>query len=124
MRTTLAVLLVLILTAACAGDGLKPEAPATYDSPISGTIGVAVANGDAGVMIVGVRAGSAAARAGLREGDRIRRCNGEPVANARELERRVLDSRPGSILELEIGRGAESRSVVLPVEEILTAVQA
>ncbi len=126
MRLVLVVLLVLGLTVACAGDRLNRSSAssAPYDSPIPGTIGIAAANQDGGVVVVGVREGSAAARADVRVGDRIRRCNGEAVANARELEQRVLDSRPGSVVELEVGRGAQWHNVALPVEEILTAVQA
>ena len=126
MRFFLAVLLVLGLTVACAGDNLNRSDPSSEsnDSPVPGTIGIAAANQEGGVVVVGVRAGSAAARADVRAGDRIRRCNGAAVADARDFERRVLDSAPGSVLQLEMTRGAESRSVALPVEEILTAVQA
>ena len=124
MRTTLAVFLVLILTAACAGDGIKVPPSAVYDGLIPGTIGIAVTNRNASVVVVAVRPGSAASRADVRVGDRINSCNGEPVTDEREFERRILDSRPGSVIELEIVRGAESRRVSLPVEEILTAVQA
>lgn len=122
MRTTLVALLLVILTAACAGDGRKPAVEATYDSMIPGTIGIAVSNRDSGVVVVAVRAGSAAARADIREGDRITLCNGEPVMDERGFERHVLDSRAGSLIELEIARGAQSRRVSLPVEEMLTAV--
>lgn len=124
MRSVSATLLILILTVACAGDGRDTLAPRAerYDSPIPGRIGIAVANQAAGVVVVAVRAGGAAARAGIREGDRISRCNGAPVANARQFERRVLDSRPGSVMQIELSRAGELRSVSLPVEEILTAV--
>lgn len=130
MRTTLSGLLVLVLTAACAGDGTKvPDVPAvTFDSPIPGTIGVAVTNRNSAVVVVAVRAGGAAARADVREGDRISGCNGKPVADALDFERRILDARPGSLIELEVVRGTPggttARKVSLPVEEILTAVQA
>jgi S1-C subfamily serine protease len=124
MRTTLALLCVLILTAACVGEGVKPSLSEAYDGLIPGTIGLVVTNSGSGVVIVAVRPGSAAARADVRTGDRITLCNGAPVTDEREFERRVLDSRPGSVLELEVTRGTESRRVLLPVEEILTAVQA
>lgn len=131
MRTTLVVLLLLILTAACAGDGSQLShgaAPDTsYDSLIPGTIGIVVANQGSGVVVVAVRAGSAAAHADVRAGDRISSCNGEPVTDERDFERRVLDSRTGSVIELEIARGAPGQTTVrrvsLPVEEVLTAVQ-
>lgn len=126
MRYPVLALLVLMLSAACAGSGTDRAARAAvpspnYDSPISGTIGVAVANRNAEVVVIAVRAASAAARAGIRSGDLIRRCNGKPVASAREFERRVLDSRPGTIMRLEIAHGAESTTVELPVDEILMA---
>jgi len=124
MRTTLAALFVLILTAACAGEGVKLPASAAYDGLVPGTIGIAVTNRNSSVVVVAVRPGSAASRADVRVGDRINSCNGEPVTDEREFERRILDSRPGSLIELEIARGAESRRVSLPVEEIFTAVQA
>jgi len=126
MRTTLAVLFLLAITAACAGDGGKsaPVATTGDESLISGTIGIVVANQGSGVVVVAVRAASAAARADVRAGDRISTCNGQPVTDERDFERRVLESRPGSMIELEIARGAELRRVSLPVEEILTAVQA
>lgn len=123
MRTTLAVLFLLILTAACAGDGPKAVHEATYDSAVSGTIGIVVANQGSGVVITAVRAGSPAARADVRTGDRISSCNGEPVTDEREFETRVLDSRPGSLIELEIVRGTQSRRISLPVDEIATAVE-
>lgn len=126
MRFLLVILFAAGLTTACAGDTRDVVVPVTaaYDSPIPGTIGVAAVNQDGAVVVAGVRADSAAARADVRKGDRIRACNGAPVANARDFERRVLDSRPGSILELDLMRGDKSRSVALPVEEIPTAVQA
>ena len=125
MRTTLAAFLVLVLTVACAGGGAKPATsqPPDFDSPGLGTIGIVVANQGSAVVVVAVRAGSAAARADVRVGDRINSYNGAPVTDEREFERLVLDSRPGSMIELEIARGAELRLVSLPVEEVLTAVQ-
>ena len=123
MRTTLVVLLLLILTAACAGDGHKVAPEAIYEGPIPGTIGIVVANQSSGVVVMAVRAGSPAARADVRVGDRISACNGEPVTDERQFEQRVLDSRFGSVIELEMARGAESRRISLPVDEIATAVQ-
>ena len=127
MRTTLVVLFLLILTAACAGDGRKAIPEPIYDGLIPGTIGIVVANQGSSVVVLAVRSGSAAARADVRAGDRISSCNGEPVTDEREFERRVLDSQPGSVIELEIARGApgatNTRRISLPVEEIATAVQ-
>lgn len=124
MRSAFAIVLIALLSAACAGDGRDTSASSAepHDSLIPGTIGIAVANQGADVVVSAVRPAGAAALAGIREGDRIRRCNGAPVANAREFERRVLDSRPGSVMQVELSRDGALRRVPLPVEEILTAV--
>src|ERR1700756_389327 len=101
MRVPLPATLVLILTTACA-DSLHRVAtsPPPYDSPVSGSIGVAVANRGNDVVVTDVRANSPAARAGVVAGDRIAGCNGAAVTSALDFERRVLDSRTGSVLEL------------------------
>ena len=119
---------VLVLAAACAaGGGSPPATPQTddgYNSLMPAGIGVAVATQGEDVVVTAVRPDGAAARAGVRAGDRIRRCNGDAVTSAREFERRVLESRPGGVMRLEIGRDAGTRTLELPVEEIATAVQA
>ena len=123
MRYTCVFLLVLI--AACASGGGAPTPKADgYDSLIPASIGVAVTTQGGDVVVTAVRPDGPAARAGVRAGDRIQRCNGEVVKGAREFERRVLESRPGSVMRLEIGRDAGTRTLELPVEEIATAVQA
>jgi S1-C subfamily serine protease len=81
-------------------------------SPISAAIGTAVRE-DAGKVVV-VALGPRAIRAGLREGDRILGYNGIPVTDARQFARLVLDSRPGSVVRLEVLRDA--RRLVIPVD--------
>src|SRR5438128_6689936 len=57
--------------------------------------------------IVGrVRPNSAAARAGLRPGDRILAANGRPVPELTQLDA-VFEQAKGAPIELEIARGAE-----------------
>lgn len=125
MRSMLASFLCALLAAACAGSAVdKPSVPVQYDGLLPGTIGLAFAASGGAIVVAAVRAGSAAARAGVREGDRVTRCNGEAVENLRELERRVLESRPGSAMRLELARGREIFAVELPVEEIVTATLA
>lgn len=116
MRSILACFLL-----AAAAIGCAAGSPPQYDSPIPGTIGVAVARDGGGVFVAAVRPGSAAARAGVHVGDRIERLNGEKVTDARQFERRVLDSPPGAILRLDILFGNTTRTIKLPVEEISTA---
>jgi serine protease Do len=59
-----------------------------------------------GVKVDNVKAGSAAARIGLKKGDLILGVNQQPVANLGEL-RKILDSKP-SVLALNIQRGDTS----------------
>lgn len=115
MRRALAIL--ACLAAGCAAPGV-PRA----DSPVPATIGIAVASDARGVVVIAVRPGSAAQRAGVRVGDRVMRIDREAVADARQFERRVLDAPPGAMIELELRREGESLAVELPVEEISTAL--
>ncbi|CNC39066.1 serine endoprotease DegP [Yersinia alsatica] len=60
-------------------------------------------NGKKGVKVDSVKAGTAAARIGLKKGDIIMGINQQPVQNLGEL-RKILDSKP-SVLALNIQRG-------------------
>jgi len=111
--------------AACAADPVRaPQPPITFESPLSGSVGIAVAADGTDVVVIAVRADSAAARAHLQPGDRILRVDGVPVSDATDFERRVLDATPGSVLRVEFVRGTQARIVELPVEEVLLAVRA
>jgi S1-C subfamily serine protease len=124
LKRTLASLAGMALLGACAGGAtnIEPHDAGRATSPVPGTIGIAVARDGAGLRVVAVRPGSPAARAGLRAGDRLERFNGVSIADARDFERRVLDSPPGSVVRLEFAREGDSGVVDLPVEEITTAV--
>ncbi|HBZ17111.1 MAG TPA: serine endoprotease DegP [Pantoea sp.] len=63
-------------------------------------------NGQKGVRVDNVKAGSAAARIGLKKGDVILGVNQQAVANLGEL-RKVLDTKP-SVLALNVQRGESS----------------
>jgi len=62
--------------------------------------------GDKGVRVDNVKAGSAAARIGLKKGDVIQGVNQQPVTNLGEL-RKILDAKP-SVLALNVKRGDSS----------------
>ncbi|MCX2738992.1 trypsin-like peptidase domain-containing protein [Pontibacter anaerobius] len=72
-----------------------------------------------GVYIMGVQPKSAAAVAGLEEGDIIQSINGARVASSTELSERIARQYPGDKLELTYLRNGRSRrtSVVLKGEE-------
>ena len=63
-------------------------------------------NGQKGVRVDHVKAGSAAARIGLKKGDVIRGVNQQAIANLGEL-RKILDTKP-SVLALNVQRGDNS----------------
>jgi serine protease Do len=63
-------------------------------------------NGQKGVRVDSVKAGSAAARIGLKKGDVILGVNQQGVANLGEL-RKILDTKP-SVLALNVQRGDSS----------------
>ena len=65
-----------------------------------------VETGDKGVRVDNVKAGSAAARIGLKKGDVIQGVNQQPVTNLGEL-RKVLDTKP-AVLALNVKRGDSS----------------
>ena len=63
-------------------------------------------NGQKGVRVDNVKAGSAAARIGLKKGDVIMGVNQQAIANLGEL-RKILDTKP-SVLALNVQRGDNS----------------
>ena len=65
--------------------------------------------GAAGVVVAAVRPRTAAAVAGLRSGDRVRRVNGEPIADAIDFQFHAADER----LTLTVERDGITRPIVL-----------
>ena len=65
-----------------------------------------------GALVSGVEPGSAAARAGLRQGDVITALDGEKLADNNALRNRIAGTKPGSRVAVEILR--EGRKETLP----------
>jgi len=72
-----------------------------------------------GVLVRGVFANSAAAKAGLKAGDVITSLNGERIRNASELREKLMTSREGKSLNLGVLRNKSplTLSVELPQEK-------
>jgi serine protease Do len=70
-----------------------------------------------GVLIRSVADSSPAARAGLERGDLIVRAGGVEVDGVDALYRALDSVTPGSVLELEVLRGAEERHVTIEFDE-------
>lgn len=75
--------------------------------------------GDAGAVVANVESGSAAAEAGLQEGDRVLAIDGEPVGSFEELAGIVSAETPGSTVTLLVERGGDQQEV----EVVLGAAQ-
>ncbi len=76
-----------------------------------GVSGEADPNGDAGVVVTEVTAGSGAAIAGLQVGDRILSFDGAPVTELFELAGLVRANRPGDVVTFEIVRDGERQTL-------------
>ncbi|HYG34294.1 MAG TPA: DegQ family serine endoprotease [Clostridia bacterium] len=72
-----------------------------------------------GVLVGGVSPNSAAAKAGLREGDVIVQVNGKKVTDPRSLQLVVAQNAPGTKVDLRFLRGENNRK---PAERTVTAV--
>jgi Do/DeqQ family serine protease len=70
-----------------------------------------------GVIIDAVESGSAAERAGLKQGDVIEAFNGQPVKDLNALRNRVADSAPGSNATVTIVRDGSTRDVPVILRE-------
>ncbi len=65
-----------------------------------------------------VRAGSPAAAAGLRPGDRLLRLEGGPLANAIDFYVKLAERRPGQKLKLSVERGGKPVDAEVTLQEV------
>jgi S1-C subfamily serine protease len=113
----------LAVLAGCA----QPEAAApridpapAEDSLVPGTIGIIVQPDPSGVIVTAVGARGPAARSGVRVGDVVVRYNGEPISSPRQFYRLMVDSRPGSVAQLELRREGAVHTLDVPFEQLDT----
>ena len=66
-------------------------------------------------MIAQVDPRGTAARSGLRQGDVVRRFNGKPVDDTRDLARLVAETKAGSSVPLAVIRDGKSLSLTLAI---------
>lgn len=76
-----------------------------------GQLGVMVEDTKAGVRIGEVNTGSAAEKAGIKEGDLIVEYDGERVRSARQLTRLVQETADGRSVKIAIDRGGQRQMV-------------
>lgn len=113
---------LLVVLAACARPEVPPapEPAPAEDSVVPGTIGIVVRPGPLGVTVAAVGERGSAARGGVRVGDVLLRYNGEAISSPRQFYRLIIDSRPGSVAQLELRREGTVRLLEVPVEQLDT----
>jgi serine protease Do len=106
-----------------------PEAPAPYlgVSTETVTVDVQLREGlsvDRGVFVGGLAPGGPAEEAGIQVGDVIVAVDGEPVTDNQDLQRLLLEHRPGEEATISVVRGSDTIDVTatlavrpLPVEQ-------
>ena len=109
------------LAAACASQPAPLPPDPRADSVVPGTIGVLVEPASSGVIVAAIAAEGPAAEAGVRVGDVVRRYNGVSVVDTRQFYRLMLDSPPGSRVQVELLREGSVLRIAVPVEETETA---
>jgi serine protease Do len=71
----------------------------------------------AGALVEDVPPGGPAEKAGLKNGDVIRKCNGQVVADSGQLIALVTESKPGTVANFDILRNGESLTVAVTLGE-------
>jgi serine protease Do len=86
--------------------------------PVTSDMAASLGLKDAGGVIIDtVESGSAADRAGLKQGDVIEAFNGQPVKDLNSLRNRVADSAPGSSATVTVIRDGATRDVPVTLRE-------
>ncbi|PZR91555.1 MAG: HtrA protease/chaperone protein [Stutzerimonas stutzeri] len=84
--------------------------------PVTAEVADAIGLKDAkGALIAEAQANGPAAKAGLKRGDTILAVNGEKIADARELSRKIATFAPGTKTSLTIWRDGKEREVTFEV---------
>jgi serine protease Do len=74
-----------------------------------------------GAIVASVEAGSAADRAGLKQGDVVESFNGQPVHDTNSLRNRVAEMQPGSNATLTILRDGSEKMLTVKLDEAQTS---
>lgn len=81
------------------------------------SLGLEKVSGGGGVKVLGLAPDGAAARGGLRQGDRVVAIDDVPVATKEDLDREMAKRRPGETVEVKIRRGDDEMLVTVELGE-------
>lgn len=111
----------LLIAAGLDGQTLAVGAVSTEPRKIGGSarpprqhgwLGIELGGGDAGLSIRGVTAGSAAEKAGMKRGDRIKSIDGAAMKSMDQVVETIGRHKPGDVLKLTVER--DDKDVALP----------
>ena len=71
-----------------------------------------------GAIVSGVESGSAAEKAGLKQGDIIVGVNGEKILDNNTLRNRIASTRPGSSISLDVLRDGKTQTIKATVDQL------
>jgi serine protease Do len=94
--------------------GTYPER--ALDALVSSGLGIEVTERGGGLLITDVRSSSAAARIGIKSGDRLLAVAGRPVTTRGELRQALYPVRHAGSVLLTIGRGPYAYAVTVPFD--------
>jgi S1-C subfamily serine protease len=85
---------------------------------LSATLGItaALSDGGAGVLVSRVRDGSAAAKAGIKEGDRLVEIAGKPLQGLQGLASALGQAKPGDTVEVTVRRDGKAEKLKVKLE--------
>jgi serine protease Do len=71
--------------------------------------------GEEGVLVTGVQFGSPARKGGLEQGDVILSLNGKKIPNSEALRKEILQTSPGTAIQLSIIRNRSPKRIEIAV---------